>query len=84
MREYLQIEGTPPPTKTKNQNEKMKLIKITDPADKNSTLIFSSINGKLSPVGHIICECSTEWAAYDAAGNFINWFGSKKQALAAL
>jgi hypothetical protein len=62
----------------------MKLIQITDPADKNSTLIFSSLNGKLSPLGHITCECSTEWAAYDANGNFIDWFASKKQALTAI
>ncbi len=62
----------------------MNLIKITDTADKNSTLIFANLNGKLSPLGYILCESSTEWAAYDAAGNFINWFGSKKQALAAI
>jgi hypothetical protein len=47
----------------------MKLIQITDPADKNSTLIFSSLNGKLSPLGHITCECSTEWAHGFAKAN---------------
>ena len=62
----------------------MKLIKITDPADKNSKMIFSVVGGKLSPIGIVHCFSATEWKAFDAAGNFINWFESEKQATAAL
>jgi hypothetical protein len=81
---YLQIEATTATTKTKNQIKKMKLIKITDPADKNSKMIFSVVGGKLSPIGIVHCFSATEWKAFDAAGNFINWFESEKQATAAL
>ena len=84
MRLYLQIEATTATTKTKNQIKKMKLIKITDPADKNSKMIFSVVGGKLSPIGIVHCFSATEWKAFDAAGNFINWFESEKQATAAL
>lgn len=62
----------------------MKLIKITDPADKNSKMIFSVVAGKLSPLGIVHCFSATEWKAFDSAGNFINWFESEKQATAAL
>ena len=62
----------------------MKLIKITDPADKNSKMLFAVVGGKLSPKGTIHCFSATEWKAFDSAGNFVNWFSSEKQAIAAI
>jgi len=75
------------PTKKTKKNEnqkKMKLIKIKDPVDKNSKMIFSVVGNKLSPLGIIHCFSATQWQAFDSDGKFINWFESEKQATAAL
>ena len=44
----------------------------------------TAIGADRKPLGWVHCECAVEWAAYDASGKFIDWFGSKKEALAAL
>jgi hypothetical protein len=62
----------------------MKTIQIQDPCDKNNTLVYVSSNGKLIARGIIHCICGCEWEALDANGNQIDFFTSKRAALAAL
>ena len=56
-------------------------VEIKDWADKNTTFIYAA---DMTPLGYINCECATEWAAYRADGSFVDWFGSKRAAKAAL
>ncbi len=59
----------------------MKTIQIQDPIDKNNTFIFSKT---MVPLGIIHCIAACEWEAIDANGQHINFFTSKKAAIAAL
>lgn len=62
------------------------MIEIKDFADKNNIFVFRKTNqtAALQPVGVIHCFSATEWQAIGAAGNFIGWFISKKEALKSL
>jgi hypothetical protein len=59
----------------------MKLIQIQDFANKHNTFIFSS---SMAPLGIVHCIAACEWEAIDAIGNHIDFFTTKKAAMAAL
>ena len=56
-------------------------IEIKDWADKNTTFILSAEN---KPLGRVHQFAPSEWQAFGADGEFIDWFTSKKDAKAAL
>lgn len=58
-----------------------KRIEIKDWSNKHNTFIYTA---DMSPLGYVHCESPTEFAAYNASGEFINWFDSKKAAVNAL
>jgi len=57
------------------------MITIPNFPGKHDTAAYTK---DMEPLGRVHCECATEWAAYGADGNFIDWFGSKKKAMEAL
>ena len=59
----------------------MKTIQIADPANKNQLFIYT---GAMQPVGIVHCFSATEWQAFNAEGVFVDWFTSKKAAIAAI
>ena len=56
-------------------------IEIKDWADKNTVFILTADNKAL---GRVHQFAPKEWQAFDADGNFIDWFRSKAKAKAAL
>lgn len=58
-----------------------KMIEIKDWANKHNTFIYTA---DMKPLGYVHCEAAIEWLAYDADGQFIDRFISKKAAKAAL
>ncbi len=58
-----------------------KRIEVKDWANKHNTFVYTS---NMNPLGYVHCEAATEWSAYNASGEFIGWYGSKKEAKAAL
>jgi hypothetical protein len=57
------------------------MITLTDWTDKHNTLIFTRA---MEPIGWVHCFSKTEWQAFKPDGTFIDWFTSKKAAMAAL
>jgi len=57
------------------------MITITDPANKNQLFIYTRA---MQPVGWIHCFSKTEWQAFKEDGTFVDWFTSKKAAIAAI
>lgn len=58
-----------------------KMIEVKDWADKHNTFIYTAA---MQALGYIHQEAPMVWRAYDAAGNYIDCFDSKKEAKAAL
>lgn len=58
-----------------------RMIEIKDWADKHNTFIYST---DMKPMGYVHQESPVDWKAYNAEGEFIDWFTSKKEAKAAL
>lgn len=57
------------------------MITTIDPGNKHNTFIFTRA---LQPVGWVHCFSKTEWQAFKPDGTFVDWFTSKKAAIAAL
>ena len=57
------------------------MIEIANFPAKHDTAAYTK---DMKLLGYVHCECATEWAAYNAKGDFVDWFSSKKKALAAL
>jgi hypothetical protein len=64
-----------------NRKSNMKTIQIQDPSDKNNTFVFSKM---MTPLGIVHCIASCEWEAISANGQHIDFFTSKKDAIAAI
>ena len=62
----------------------MKIITTPDFANKNQLFVFAVSNQQMTELGMVHCFCRTEWSAHKADGTFIDWFTSKKAAIAAI
>jgi hypothetical protein len=61
----------------------MSKIREITMGDKNTIYLFA-VDQQAQALGWVECYSATEWSAYNVDGKFINWFTSKKHAIAAV